>query len=312
MKKETGFTLIEILLVIVIVSMIIIMGIGYMQQQTEALRVDKTSLQMQQVLNAGLAYYVTHSTWPNNIATLQTTNFLPSTSLVNPWGQNYNTIIEPNQKALFYVYTSVTGTASGSALASASIIAGKLPMAAITNKTPTPANINSPTACKKTDTTCYITASVNIPGQNLNNASAVNFAGVYHHGACIPAPTCPVDATGAKMQAQVFIVPISISGITDSTLANNYAITSFTAYPSAIVASINPVIGCIGSTNTQQCPSNAAPDPTTNYWRACVQIVTENGPRLRQVQQLIIGDNKFPWEAFTRCGLSQLKIVAQA
>jgi len=69
--KVTGFTLIEMLLVLIIVSMIIYMGLGYLQQRTVQIRMDRTSLQMQQILNAGMAYYIANSTWPANLACLQ-------------------------------------------------------------------------------------------------------------------------------------------------------------------------------------------------------------------------------------------------
>ena len=39
--------------------------------------------------------------------------------------------------------------------------------------------------------TCEVVAAVNIPGQNLNNAGAVTFAGLYYHGGCVPVPQCP-------------------------------------------------------------------------------------------------------------------------
>ena len=60
-----GFTLIEMMLVLVIVSAIIYMGAGYLQQRTMQLKVDKTVAQVQQILSAAVAYYITNNyTWP--------------------------------------------------------------------------------------------------------------------------------------------------------------------------------------------------------------------------------------------------------
>src|SRR5579883_1527947 len=111
--KERGFTLIEILLVLVIIGMFIFMGTSYIQQKTLSSRIDRTSLQMQQILNAGLAYYVTNGSWPTSIACLQasspgcTVAYLPS-SLTSPWGQSYSLASPGSPPNILYVYTAIT------------------------------------------------------------------------------------------------------------------------------------------------------------------------------------------------------------
>src|SRR5690348_9067739 len=98
-KMIRGFSLVELLLVMVIVSFLTVMGVGYLNQKTEIMRVDRTVLQMQNILNAGLAYYVANNAWPGtagtayatNVATnpLLTGNFFPGV-FISPWGQPYN------------------------------------------------------------------------------------------------------------------------------------------------------------------------------------------------------------------------------
>src|SRR5580704_3955793 len=103
MKRQAkkGFTLIEMLLVLVIVSSLIYMLFGYVQQKTMQMRIDRTSLQMQQILNAGLSYYVGNGKWPVSVGTaynltanpsagtnlLQTNGYLPKgVTIASPFG----------------------------------------------------------------------------------------------------------------------------------------------------------------------------------------------------------------------------------
>ncbi len=286
-KKQAsmqGVTLIEILLVLVIASSIIYGIANYMQQRALTLRIDRMTLQTQQILNAGLAYYVTRGSWPGSVGCLRgqggtncvgTVRYLPTTLINNPWGSPY-TAAASTGTGVFYVYSRVTQAAastSGYAASTANIVAGRLPLAYTTSTaTGTPPTSTPPgTDCGVSTASCAVVASVNIPGQNLNNASAMNFAGIYRHGGCIPVPQCPVDATGTAMTPQVFVVPISVSGVNDPNDNNTvYPISSFTAYARG-PASIPP--GCY---NGEQRACGANPS-STSYWRACLQIITEKG-----------------------------------
>lgn len=319
-RNIIGFTLIEMLLVLVIASMIIYLAIGYIQQKTLTTRIDITTLQMQQVLNAGLSYYISNSNWPASVTCLQGTGvgcsvqYLPS-NLVSPWGNNY-LLVTPSTKPLLYVYTQITSaTASGSAAAVANTIAGKLPLAYTTSATPNPPTAGAP--CTNTSTTCYVVASVNIPGQNLNNATAVNFAGLYSHGGCVPVPQCPVDANGNTMTPEVVIVPVSVSGLNDPNSANVYPISSFTAYAKGPPAANPPgPPACDNGTQIACQPVNAPTTYTPTYWRACLQVVTEKGD-VSQTNTVANGGTPsvgpppttFPWGgnvtlmAITRCAV---------
>jgi len=314
-NRMKGFTLVEMLLVLVIISAIIVMGIGYVKQKTLQMRIDRASLQIQQILNAGLSYYVAKGEWPIpagmavditatatvNINNLQANGFLPSNVVIaSPFtGQHYYMYTDLNG-TLFTVYTSITAVSSAGAAAAANVVAGTLPLASTTATAPVPALIGTaPTlvvpppigttpTCVPTDTTCWISASVNIPGQNLNNASAVNFTGLYKHGGCVPAPQCPVDsATGTTMQPQIMVVPVSVSGLNDPVTHNVYPISSFTAY--AMPQGSGPVVNppdCINPGNpVTYNPSNSCQagnqqgnvPANPKYWRVCLQVVTQHG-----------------------------------
>lgn len=301
MKKQTvlGVTLIEILLVLVIISTIIYLAIGYLQQRTLQMRTDRTSLQMQQILNAGLAYYVANGRWPSNLSCLQqsgasgcTQRYLPN-NLSSPWGQPYTV---GNNNSLFYVYTSITAGTAETAAAQATIIAGKLPLSYTTQSL----SGSPPQQVSCNSTTCYPVGAVNVPAQNLNNATAVNFAGIYHNGGCVPVPNCPRDANGNQLSAQVYVVPISVAGVNDNN-SSAYPLISFTGYAKGGTDSSPPPCD-YGSTTSPYGPCGDLVNGVsgTNYWRACLDVETTQG-RVSQSGNTSWG-SVVSLGAFTRCG----------
>lgn len=271
--KVKGVTLIEILLVMVVIAIIIYASVGYVQQRALQMRIDRTSTQMQQILNAGLSYYVQNGHWPvtsggsTNLSQLN--DYLPPNTK-SPWGTDYSITTDADGK-LFYVYTyiHVVSATSGSATAAAKTIAGTLPLSYTSSAAGTPPPDASP--CSNATPTCYVVSSVNIPGQNLNNASGVNFAGLFKNGACVPVPTCPVSG----MSAQIIVSPVQVTGNYegDSPPGNPevFPIASFMTYVKG------------PSANPPQCDSGGAPEACTGggasgqYWRVCMQVVTERG-----------------------------------
>ncbi len=289
-KHKKGFTLIEMLLVLVVMSAILVMYIGYMNQKTEQMRLDKTALQIQQILNAGLAYYVNNNVWPVNctqlgdLSTLQNENYLPSGTINSPYGNPYSLYCS-SYTGVFTVSTTVPSDTE------TQLLLGRVPMSAVTNCASYPGAV-----CPCLSGTTCLTASVNLPPQVLNNSRSVNFASVYHSGACVPAPTCPLGMT-----PQILVAPVSVSGLNDLTAAattpqNAYALTSFTANAygdnnnnpiqissssSTIRSCVDPNVqeNCLGSStnldictvNPQQCGTNSY------YWRVCLTINTEKG-----------------------------------
>src|SRR3990167_8110665 len=73
-SSKRGFTLLGMLLVLVIVSLLIIISMSYSQQKTEAVRIDKTVADIEQILNASLAFYIENGVWPKHLSCLQGIN----------------------------------------------------------------------------------------------------------------------------------------------------------------------------------------------------------------------------------------------
>src|SRR5438445_9563563 len=63
-KTEKGVTLLELMLVLAIMGSILVLMLNYGTRQAAQQRRDKTAVQMQQILSAGLAYYLAYGSWP--------------------------------------------------------------------------------------------------------------------------------------------------------------------------------------------------------------------------------------------------------
>lgn len=228
------------------------------------------------------------------------TKYLPAT-VTSPWSAGVYTIKSTTTN--LYVYTPITTNSTSTATGYADIIAGTLPLAYTTgNVAATPPN---QVLCNTT--TCYVVASVNIPGQNLNNATAVNFAGVVSNGGCLPVPTCPVDANGNTMIPEAVVVPVSVSGVNDVGSTNVYPISSFTAY---VVGNAKPPT----TTSPPMCTGGGSLNVSANcaahliagsaakaYWRVCLQVITEKG-NVRTTRNDVWG-NDVIIAGFTRCSV---------
>ncbi len=183
--KRHGFTLVEVLLVMLVVSAVAVLGVGYTNQKMTNLRMRIAAGQFQQIENAGLAYLAAHGSLGADLtevvttsATLYAQHYLTAVP-TSPWGNAYSYTIYKNNK----IAVSLT-------LPSANIakwLVGVLPNAKVTGSTVIDTVIGSK--------------------QYVNNADAVNFMGTYHSGACVPVPTCPSGTT-----AQVLVAPSSATG----------------------------------------------------------------------------------------------------
>ncbi len=283
MHKRMGFTLLEMLLVLAIMGGALTLALNYGTRQAAQQRRDKIALQMQQILNAGLAYYTDFGTWPvsacnflstgtnssspfTNLssATLISTGYLPASVGTNAFGYTYKVACDSVTGSVFYVSTQLNNKTN------ALIVAGELPVGYLSD-----ANGNAST------TSTYVTAQVTTPGQNLNNARSLNFAGVYRNGGCVPVPACPgynlstlaCNSGTNCMQPQIMVAAASVNGVSDSNSTNVYPITGFTAYASSISTTPTP---CLSGQPTS-CTTPGGSSPTTYYWRVCLQVVTGKG-----------------------------------
>ncbi|MDX1901252.1 MAG: type II secretion system protein [Gammaproteobacteria bacterium] len=329
-KNDRGFTLVEMLLVLVIASSMIVLLLNYSIQKTDELRRDKTVLQVQQLMSAALSYYVNNSAWPSlttcsttaapvpwlSIPTLPNTDtFAPGQGYLvtgfgtNPYGKPYQINCgtqSTSDGGNFYVAMDVGGSTSTNAL----IIAGKLPMAYVT----TPAELAAANFPPKQDPSCplgptctAVVASVTIPGQNLNNARSVNFANLYYSGSCVPAPNCPPG-----MKASILVIPAGVAGVndnptctgsplsndpvTDQCKANLYSMQSFTAFARGGPPNGDPVLpGTSTNFNTSGSggPYDCNITSGTNKQQSCLQ--TYANPALGTSNTIITNDGTRYW-----------------
>lgn len=306
-SKLHGFTLIEMLLVLVIIASIILMVITYTTAKTDETKRDVTVMQFEQILNAGLAYYLNYSAWPFALADLTGNRYLPTKTIKNAWGQGY-TFYNNTTTGTFSICSAITGRKVGTtytAQAEANIIAGRLPMGYVTTSCPNPPASPAPAACANS-MSCAVVSTVNIPGQNLNNARSINFAGLYHNGACVPAPVCPNAYNAASnptgMKPSIMAIPVSVSGNYFGG-SDVYPLSSFTAYAVGDTTNqptLQPGL-CTPATNTPApCDKTFSGDgqlSSGTYWRVCLDVVTEKGRIPSSTWQLSSGTIM----AITRC-----------
>jgi prepilin-type N-terminal cleavage/methylation domain-containing protein len=83
-----AFTLIEMLFVIAIIGVIIALNMLTVQQRTQQQKIEKAALQVQQILQGGLAYYEDYKLWPSVISPPSPSfgPYIPE-SMANPWGK---------------------------------------------------------------------------------------------------------------------------------------------------------------------------------------------------------------------------------
>jgi len=295
-RLHKGFTLLEMLLVLVIMGVILSLIFSYIQQQTTRMRIDRTSMQMQTILNASLAFYVVNNKWPGSIATdLQGGGFLPAGTgftNINPYGNPYAIVSNSSAPQLFYVYTNTSNTQDTIA------IAGRLPLSYVAKSSGSPPAAVPYSTCTGASPCHYVVGAVNIPGQNLNNATAVNFAGLYNSGACVPYIQCPVDATGTTMTAEIWVVPVSVSGFNDNS-TNIYPISSFTGFATGPGTPGNIPV-CYDATTLGGClgPVTAS----SKYWRVCLSVTTPLGRASTSTNTNL--PSNVTLIAFTRCRTS--------
>jgi prepilin-type N-terminal cleavage/methylation domain-containing protein len=273
-KRAKGFSLVEMLLVLVIVSGLMILFISFSTQKIAQKNRELLAVSMQQILAASLAYYVNNAAWPS-LSALTTGNYLPVTITKATVYHTAFTVSSVASTGIFSVSTSINGP-TAFAKGSAAVVAGLLPMGYSSGST--------------------VTGQVTIPGQNLNNATAINFAGVYMTGGCVPAPTCPLN-----MSPTIYVVPANVAGINtppsscgsdvnDSTTCTGTTLSPITSYAAWAVGNsaggpdtqynlmdcaVQTASVVDSSGSCQSLDSNAS---TQKYWRVCLTITTSNGP----------------------------------
>lgn len=291
-KRKKGFTLLEMLLVILIMTAIAFFAIRMQQQKFKELSVNRTATQINQIFAAATSYYIDNGDWPQstsgqnpdsaqNISILTKNGYLPaewlpagSDVMLSPFGVPY--VIGPLQKnsqnqdddddsdtkqAMFSV------SLEGISQTQANTLKAKLPMSYI---------------IKTNDKDYTLTAFISIPSYDYNHAKTVSDVGVYHPGDCVPKPTyaCP-----RGMKAATFVTVEQAYGFGSGTDSSNnvvYPITGISAYAipnkdsggASTVCPDMPVNasydgGVVNSTSPAQCPVGSD--------RVCIKIQTTDG-----------------------------------
>lgn len=326
--KAQGFTLIEMLLVLVIVSAIVMMGMNYFQQKTIQNKVDKTALEMQQILTAAMTFYAAKGVWPS-AATVTSQNIinclkgngttfgtspniytcdmplLPSlpdaSSPRSPWMQAtggltpYQVISDPTIGTLkspnFFVYLTISATANpGRADVYARLIASKLPLG-YTSSATTVAPPTAGSACATTPTGPGADCAA-VSYVSPPTASLMNVGNVNFAGTYRSGGCVPEPICPLGTTPQVFVVPVSVTGYND-VAGQAYPITSFTAYALPTTGATTNPGNCpdMSSKGAEACPV------TSKHWRVCANIQTQRGGTTAA----------FDWShdvylaAFTRC-----------
>lgn len=327
--KKKGFSLIEMVLVLAIISSMVAMYLRLTTRQSEESRRDRVVMQMQQLMTAASNYYIDNGKWPftdvstnslgpgcnpnplfNVSGRVLVSSYLPQ-SQINPYNQPQDccclgltgdTTVSCGSYQLecfkpggpFYIATKVNTATNALA------IAGRLPMAFVTdqngwNTNPIIQSAQCTSPSNASFNNCvYVVAIQSVPAQVSNNARSVNFANLYHHGACVPVPTCI-----GSMTPQVMLAPVSVSGVNDAGSPTIYPLTGFTAYAKGGNDATPPA--CNGSSTPLSCAGLTS--STGFFWRACMQVITENG----EVSTTNLGTGANMWGkdatilAITRC-----------
>lgn len=270
LNNKKGFTLIELMLVLVVIAVMLVFAFRMIRIKTEHMLVDRTSLQMQQIFEAATSYYIDQfqqvsstpnqplgegGSWPSSIQDLVNDTYLPTNFVnVNPWGNPYSASPSPANTnvtpaiPLGRTYI-VTTTVPNSTIAMQ--IANSLPIASYTTVSP-----------------FTVTAQINIPSYNYNNARAVNQVYYYQPGQCLTLPSCPDGMTGAAA--------LSVSRMLGYTEQSSgvLPITSFQTYLGAVTGTVS---SC-NLTDLDHSSGSTWPVCTVanNQYQVCIAISTSD------------------------------------
>lgn len=207
-RKINGFSLLEVMLVIVIMTMIAVFALRMQGPHFRQAMVDRAATQEKQIMEAATSYYIDNGKWPvlegtttspspDNIQELTNpssskgnASYLPPSILDKKTRQLMSPFGDPYSIGPFTATDQTDGTANSNATIFEVQVDTKDPATAILLKSKLPLSyISTGTDSKLT----LVTAYINIPSYDYNHANALSDIGIYHPGDCIPAPSyaCP-------------------------------------------------------------------------------------------------------------------------
>lgn len=182
MKKHSGYTLIELLLVVAVIALIAALGVKTYRDKAQSDRINLAALGMQHVLESAMAYNVANKGhWPtqnwnsndcliSNVASdpfVQT--YLPNQNYQSNFGTHYcwsgNDQNNEPTAPLFWVAMPVPATDAPEATDFAKRIAARLPNAIITDNP----SVSSTGSNYCNNNPCYVKAAVAVPSLTTNN-----------------------------------------------------------------------------------------------------------------------------------------------
>lgn len=84
-----GFTLIEMMLVILVVALISVYAVQLINQSMLRAQINRATVQIQSIKQASIAYYINNTrTWPSNLQQLTDKLYLPTNGVCSPFGSS--------------------------------------------------------------------------------------------------------------------------------------------------------------------------------------------------------------------------------
>lgn len=169
-QQQSGFTLLEMSLVLLVMAAIAIPATEGIKQHARKLKLERGSREVVAIQEASLRYYQDNGSWPGNLTTLVSNNYLPAGANVSPWGTTYG---------LTSVGNNLTVSVNTDARSHATQLQSRLPFTTVTNN-----NVASTIGIPGTETAYQAltprdgsrawTGSHNAGGNNLSNVNTAN------------------------------------------------------------------------------------------------------------------------------------------
>ena len=191
-----GYTLVEILLVIALMATLTSVGIMGYRQHSQSSQSDKNAVELQNVLQAAMAYNIDHSgTWPKphwDQASCYknssmgsdadfTRDYLPNSTNMNGYGTYFCFSPSGNNGSRFAAAMKVPGANATEMQQNAKRIRAQLPNAVVTSDLTAPSD--QPIACTSDTAPCFVRAEIPKPGASSNAQAGILVVGT---GYCVP------------------------------------------------------------------------------------------------------------------------------
>lgn len=122
-RHEKGFTLIEMMVVLTIMSIMALIGISQLTQERDDIRTSVANQEISQILQAAVTFRSANGEWPDDVQELIDDNWVPPGAAEGPWGGAYqgSEQVDPDGASIWRVEYAAPEDRF------AQIIAGRLP-----------------------------------------------------------------------------------------------------------------------------------------------------------------------------------------